>query len=790
MKNILFLILSFSLSLFSLSAQNYQKIDGGIVVTVQKMNIEVKCYSDEIVRVSKKLEGTVFQKTSLSVIKTPASVQLTYSQNGQIISLVNKKLKIDLNLETGRVLFLDVNGIKLFTEKDFGAQFTNTTDVDKATYIVRQAFMLDNAEAIYGLGQQQNGQLNQRGQKFQLKNDNMKVSIPFFQSNKGYGIFWDNYSSTVFNDNPQELSLESLGDGIDYYFLFGGNGDGVVAQMRDLTGQAPMLPLWTYGYWQSRERYKNQAEIVEVVEKYRSLGVPLDGIVQDWQYWGADSVWNAMSFDPKTFAEPQKMVDRIHQLNAHLMIVAWPGFGPLTAQYKELMSKKMMIDFETWPPKSGTKPYDPFNPAARDIYWNYLNKGVFSFNTDAWWLDSSEPDHINIKEQDFDQPTYLGSYRSVVNAYPLMHVKGVYEHQRATTSDKRVCILTRSAFAGQQRFGANTWSGDIVASWKTFKKQIPAGLSLSCTGIPYWNADIGGFFLKAFNGRNALKNIEFHELYVRWLQFGAFTPMMRSHGTDAPREIYQFGKKGEWAYDAIEKYIKLRYSLLPYIYSTAWGVTSRSESILRPLFMDFSSDEKVLNIATEYMFGKSILVVPVTDKQYTVKQDKETSTDFSKVKTTQVYLPKGVTWYDFWTNEKIEGGQTIDKATSVDVLPLYVKAGSIVPFGPDVQYAEEKKWNQLTLRVYPGVDGEFMLYEDDNNNYNYENGAYSTINFTWNNTNRTMTIGERKGKFPGMLKNRTFNIVLVDVKNGVGVKASTSFAKTISYNGKSKTVKF
>lgn len=650
--------------------------------------------------------------------------------------------------------------------------------------------MLDKDEAIYGLGQQQNGKLNQRGQRIVLQNDNMRICIPFIQSIKGYGIFWDNYAPTTFTDNPQEMSLESLGDCSDYYFMYGGSGDKVVSVMRDLTGQSPMLPLWAYGYIQSKERYKNQEEIVAVVEKYRSLKVPLDGIVQDWQYWGKDSTWNAMSFDKSTYPDPQTMVDKIHNLKAHLMIVAWPGFGPKTNQYKELMAKKMMIDFDTWPPKSGTKPYDVYNPAARDIYWDYLNKGVFSFNTDAWWLDSSEPDHINVKDKDFDQPTFLGSYRLVINAFPLQHIKGVYEHQRATTSEKRVCILTRSAFAGQQRYGANSWSGDIVSSWETLQKQIPAALNFTLSGIPYWNADIGGFFLWKYNGQNALKLKTYHELYVRWVQFATFTPMMRSHGTDAPREIYQFGKSGDWSYDAIEKYINFRYRLLPYIYSSAWGVTSHSESFMRALVLDFASDKKVQDMTDEYMFGRSILVAPALNPMYVKPDNQNLEEDFSRIKTRKVYLPKGSEWFDFWTGEKLQGGEQVDKAAPVDIIPLYIKAGSILPWGYKVQYASEKKWDNLEIRVYPGADGEFTLYEDENDNYNYEIGIYSTITFRWNDKTNELIIDDRKGEFPGMLKKRTFNVVLVGKDQGAGLESSKAFNKTIFYNGRKVIKKF
>jgi alpha-D-xyloside xylohydrolase len=383
---------------------------------------------------------------------------------------------------------------------------------------------------------------------------------------------------------------------------------------------------------------------------------------------------------------------------------------------------------------------------------------------DGWWMDSTEPDHMEFKPEDLDLSTHMGSFRSVRNAYPLMTVGGVYDHQRKVTSDKRVFILTRSAFAGQQRFGSNTWSGDIIASWKTFSDQIPAGLNFSLCGIPYWNSDIGGFFLWEFDKK--LEDAEYRELYTRWLQFGTFCPMMRSHGTDAPREIYQFGKKGDKVYDAIEKYINLRYSLLPYSYSTAWQVTHDHASIMRALVMDFASDNKAHNINDQFMFGKSLMIAPVTTPMYfkklTQKGDTVNVSDFSRTGSEKVYLPSGTTWYDFWTNEKRNGGEIVEKETPIDIIPVYVKSGSIIPLGPKVQYATEKDWSNLDIRVYAGQDGSFTLYEDENDNYNYEQGAYSLINFKWDDQNRKLTIGKREGKFDGMLVNRSFQIMVID----------------------------
>lgn len=775
--------------IFHSFAQSYERTANGLRTTLQSMKVEIQFLTPKIVRVLKTPEGLVLDKKSLSVVKTAEAVALTVQQNDAVVTLSSSDLRVALNVSTGKVTYFDLNGNQLFTEKEYGTQFTPTRDVQKNTFMARQAFLLDKDEALYGLGEQQNGKLMQRGQRIELKNENMRICIPYFLSLKGYGVFWDNYASTTFTDNVQETSFESLGDCSDYYFMYGGSPLAVVAQMRELTGQAPMFPLWAFGYWQSRERYKTQFELMEVVKKYRALNVPLDGIIQDWQYWGKDSMWNAMAFNSQTFPKPQAMVDSVHQLNAHLMIVAWPGFGPQTKQYAEFKSKNMLINFDTWPPNSGTTPYDIYNPKARDIYWDYLNKGVFSLGSDAWWLDSTEPDHINVKESDFDQPTFLGSYRSVVNAFPLLHVQGVYEHQRATTSAKRVTILTRSAFAGQQRFGANSWSGDVTSSWRSLRNQLPAALNFSLTGIPYWNADIGGFFAGRYNRDGGAHNPEFQELYVRWLQFATYTPMMRSHGTDIPREIYQFGKKGDWAYDAIEKNIKLRYRLIPYLYSTAWSVTSASASILNALPLVYPQDKNVLNCTDEFLFGNSFLVAPVIEPMYTSRKDGKVTADFGRVGKRQVYLPKGSNWIDFWTGETLTGGQSIDRETPVDLTPVYVKSGSILPWGPEVQYASQKDWSKLEIRVYPGADATFTLYEDEKDNYNYENGAFSTITFNWNDADRTLRISDCKGSFPGMLKKRIFQVVLVGPNSNPAEKSVLRAVVPVAYNGKSKTIK-
>lgn len=390
-----------------------------------------------------------------------------------------------------------------------------------------------------------------------------------------------------------------------------------------------------------------------------------------------------------------------------------------------------------------------------------------------------------MKEEDFNQSTYLGSFRKVRNAYPLMTNKGVYENQRASSSNKRVFILTRSAFAGQQRYATTAWSGDIDSRWDVFRKQIPAGLNFSLCGIPYWNTDIGGFFSHKMY-RDGVKDDGFKELYVRWMQFGTFSPMMRSHGTDTPREIYQFGDRGDWAFDAQEEMINLRYRLLPYIYSTSWQVTSTGGSFIRALFMDFPEDSSVHDMDNEYLFGKSILVNPVTESLY-LNETGEIS--FDKVKSQKVYLPKGSQWIDFWTGRKYDGGKHINKEVPINILPLYIKAGSIIALGPKVQYANEKEWDNLEIRIYPGSNGEFTLYEDENDGYNYEKGIYSEIKFKWDDENQTLYIGQRKGIFPNMLKQRKFQIVLVSKDNGIGISSKEVKSNIITYDGNSIEVK-
>ena len=685
----------------------------------------------------------------------------------------------------GNLTFLTAKGKVLLKEK--------SCDVSDA----RQTFTLDKDEAIYGLGTIQNGLLNRRGEHKRMEQSNLEDFQNVLQSVKGWGIYWENYSPTQFDDDANGMSFNSeVGEGIDYYFMYGGSADGVIAQMRWLSGDVPMFPLWTYGFWQSKERYKTAAETESIVDQYRALQVPLDGIIQDWQYWGSNYLWNAMDFLSEDFATGPQLIKNVHQKHAHFMISIWASFGPMTQQFRDLDKQGLLMPFETWPQSvishvwppmkdypSGVKVYDAFSPVARDIYWKYLRK-LFDYGVDAWWMDSTDPDCFYPTDADYAHKVYGGTWRSQRNAFPLETVRGVYEKQRAVSEAKRLFIMTRSSYAGQQHYGSNMWSGDVASSWEMLRKQVPAGLSYSLTGNPNFNTDIGGFFCNTYNTRgpgSAPQNPQFQELYVRWMQYGLFCPVFRSHGADAPREIWQFGKKGEPVYDAIEKQIRLRYRLIPYLYSTAWQVTSNNDSYLRPLFSDFAADKRVWDMGDEFMFGRSILAAPILDPQYTeekiIREDAMTGWDRGKVKSEEVknekldwlatktatkYLPKGAQWYDFWTNKSYKGGQTITIETTLDRVPMFVRAGSILPLGPEMQYVGEKAWDNLELRVYPGADGSFTLYEDEGDNYNYERGVYSTITFVWNDKARTLTIGQRQGDYPGMLQKRQFTVVLPD----------------------------
>ena len=786
----------------------------------QKVTIEF--YAPTIVRVTKAASNVdVSKKKSYSVILKPEAMKnLKREEANGIITLSSGNLSVRLDEKSGEIQFTNSEGKQLL--KDKKAELSLRDDeANKGKYKVSEQFALDKDEMIYGLGQLRDTHMNQRGRHIDLWNNNTYISIPYFTSQKGYGVYWDNAGKSYFDDNAQGTTFTSeVGLCSDYYFMYkDGSQDGVIASIRQLTGQATMFPLWTMGFWQCRERYKTSDELASVLDRYRELGIPVDAMVQDWQYWGCDSNWNAMKFQNPYYINkigdekwakylpedmkklkahgeprlknPQQMVNYVHDNHAHLMISIWANFGPWTQQYKELKKIGALLPFDTWPRNHGVMPYDVFNPKARDIYWKYLTE-LYNMGLDAWWTDSTEPDHFE-KPGDENYQTYDGSWLSVKNAFPLLHNKSIYEHQRRMKGNsKRSFQMTRSGAFGIQHYGTLSWSGDVQATWDEMKNQVPSGLNYTLCGIPFWNTDLGGFFYWNYN--NDPKNPALQELQTRWMQWGTFMPLMRNHcSSPMVSELYAFGQEGDWCYDVIKSYIKLRYRLLPYIYSNAGDCVLNSGSMMRALVMDFATDQKASALNDEYLFGRSLLVKPVTDPLYTWKDKwKNGHLIYPEPRKASapvdVYLPAGSKWIDFWTNQTLDGGQNIQKECPINIMPVYVKAGSIIPFGPDVQYSNEKKWDNLEIRVYPGDNGTFTLYEDEGDNYNYEKGSYSLIPFEYDDATRTLTIGARKGSFKGMMTQRNFRIVLVDQNAKPGNEAMSGM-KTVKYNGAEIEVK-
>lgn len=739
--------------------------------------MSVQFFTEKLVRIVKRPAGSrVVPAQSLSVVAKPRSVEVSVSETKTLTRFATKALRVSVDRRSGRVNFGRAAGTTLLAEES--CRFEPVAYPSGRTFKTVQSFKLAEDEAVWGLGQQQNGKFSQRGSEVELLQSNTRVCIPILQSSRGYGLFIDNMSPGRFDGRGGGMAF-AFDDAacFDYYFMPGDTTDEVVRQIRWLTGGTPMLPLWTLGFWQSRERYRSQEEYLQVLQTYRKLKVPVDVMVQDWQYWGEDNaLWNSTEFGNTRFPRPEAIFAEAHRLNSHAVISVWPAFGPRTSAYLRFKDAGCLFDFESYPPNSGVRVYDAYSEKGRAIFWDLLST-LFAMGVNGWWLDATEPEIISPKKADLDQPTALGPLRRVRNAYPLMTTLGVYEHQRAVTSDKRVVILTRSAFAGQQRTAANTWSGDIVASWENFRAQIPGALSLGLCGIPYWNSDIGGFYLDRFH--DPLHNPEYHELYMRWMQFACFTPMMRSHGTHAPRELHYYGKPGEPLFEALRKPVALRYSLLPCLYSMMRDVHARDASMMRPVAADYPGDPKARDLATEYMFGQSLLVAPVLKPMHC----RGGRLDFERSGRYPVYLPEKSRFVDFWTGRAKVGGRAVNAAAPLDTIPLYVKAGSILPIAESVQYASGKPWKTLEIRVYPGANGAFTLYEDEGDGYAYEDGFFSEIDFNYEDTSRTLTISKRRGEFPGILRRRSFRIVVVAPCRGAGGGFTPEPDAIVGYDG-------
>lgn len=643
---------------------------------------------------------------------------------------------------------------------------------DRKLYKTRLHLTFGENEAIYGFGQNDEGLLNLRGKRLYVHHANLKIAVPVLISSRGYGILFDTYSPLIFSDMGGDSYVRTEADDeMDYYFINGGNMDGVVKGYRLLSGKAAMLPKWAFGYIQSQERYESQEEILKVAAEFRRRGFGLDCIVLDWCSW-KDGHWGQKSMDPVRFPDPGKMIQKLHSEHVRFMISIWPNMDEKTENYREMKSQGLLLD--------GTSLYNPYSREARRLYWKQAKEGLFDYGVDAWWCDSSEPlspewAHIEKPEPDAAYYEYLEEAGrqldcADMHSYGLYHARTMYEGQREACRDKRVMNLTRSGYTGQQRYGTVLWSGDVSASWDTFRKQIADGLNLCASGLPYWTTDAGGFFVKKgmpwfWNGEyeEGNKNAGYRELYVRWFQFGCFCPVFRSHGTDTRREPWMFGEEGEPFYDALKKTCELRYRLLPYIYSCAFRVWKDDFSMMRMLAFDFPEDAEALDCADQYLFGDSLMVCPAVTPMYYDEQGNA----LAEEKVRGVYLPKHPGgWYDFQTGTRYEGGKRIRAEALLDRILVYVKAGTILPFAMPGESVDETDTRTLTLKVYPGRDAETLLYEDSGDGYGYEEGQYSVTKLSWCEKTGKVHVGKPEGSYEGMPQNRSFAVEIVKRADG------------------------
>ena len=830
----------------SIPVQSFHKDADGVTLTMSPGKMKLTVCSDSIVRVMYS-PTTVLPAGQDFVVTNHSWKKIAFKvadSNGQL-TLTTAKMKVVVDKASGGVAFYDAAGKLLLAEPAAGGKTMTAATVNgESAFKPEQTFASPADEFIYGLGQFQEGIWNWRGMPQQLRQLNTEISIPMIVSSYGYGLLWNNAALTDFNPADTEVTLANksgtftttaagdyaffvkdgdrsrligfqingqtivaitnmwvtynlsgkatlpanttcsvtllgggnrakiytrplgdtttfrseVGDAIDYYFFYGPTADEIIAGYRLATGDAPLFPEAAYGFWQCRERYSSQAQMLAAASQFRSRQIPVDYIVQDWQYWGNHG-WGAYEWDLGSYPNPTNMIAELHAEHFKYMISVWSNPSGTVGRALAALPHGLV-------PRSPSPPWmDVFNPAVRSLRWKYMDSAFFSIGADAWWQDATEPGDDGNSVSGVQ--IFTGSANRMRNSYPLFASEATYDGQRGADSSKRVVILSRSSYLGQQRYAAAAWSGDIKGDWTTFARQIRGGLNYSITGLPYWTTDTGGFFHPGDQYRSS----DYNELLTRWFEWSTFCPILRIHGNGTETEIWKWLPATQTNLIA---YDKLRYRMLPYNYSVAWKITHDHYTPMRPLVMDFPKDPNVFAIGDEYMFGPAFLVTPVTTAQATTRA---------------VNLPSGTGWVDFWTGETLSGGKTVTANAPVNILPLFVRAGSIVPFGPVVQYATEKPADPIELRIYRGADGEFTLYEDEGDSYNYEKGAYATIPFAWNESKETLTIGSRSGKFPGMLKERTFRVVFVSLGHGAGPAAEEKADSVVNYTGKSVVVR-
>ena len=847
------------------------------------------------------------------------------------VRVLSDGAEASVDLETGRIAFFRTGEDTPFLIASDRTAEPVEISGDRG-YALSQRFVAEAEQGFYGLGTYQDGVMDWRGQSVRLAQANTMSALPVLVSSRGWGLLWHNSSRTLFSDDHREFSFDSvIGDAVDYLVLASRDLDSAIASYRRLTGRVPLLPLAAYGYWQSKERYESASELIAVAEEHRRRRLPLDFVVLDWMWWPDMRQWSGMVWDERRFPDPARMARQLHDLGTRLMVVVWPAVGVDSKLHSDLAALGGLFPGEHWAPAHVV---DAWNDRARELYWDRAKTALLDKGVDGWWMDSTEPTFLYSGDRFITEELIVangsnagGSLARQLNTYSLAATRGAWEMQRAAAPDKRVLILTRSSFAGQQRYGATLWSGDISASWQVFRNQIAAGLHYALGGMPYWTTDIGGFGLLE-HYPSGLEDPAYRELYVRWFQYAALSPIFRAHGTHVPREIWRFGDEGSMEYRALAGASRLRYRLLPYLYSLAAEVTHHHGTLMRPLVMDFPEDPGSRAAGTQYMLGRAILVSPVTQAlerptaavqeaiptNRLLGPDGHTQglrvsyyrgTDFGEPvvqKTTELLrqpwygglpsqldgaaysvrfeghlltraagtyrfavktnggvhlrlggttvidqwdnseeatfdgivdlpstatipltlehrqpreettglsvqweypglaeenwsrdgrfarrLPGPADWIDFWTGERASGGREIRAAVPLDRVPLDVRAGSILPLGPDLQWTGEKRADPIELRVYPGADGAFTLYEDAGDGYDYEEGAFALIPLSWDDRAGRLKIGARVGGFPGMLKSRTFNIVLVRPGHGFGLEVGSP-DQVVEYSGEAVEV--
>jgi alpha-D-xyloside xylohydrolase len=737
----------------------------GLEAAIGSETLHVSVCSDAVVHVVASPIGaassTPQQPWMLTTSDACPGAKFDFTQDGKVATLTTDVLKVTLSLSRGNLTYTTASGEKLLQEYDAVPRTYEPDRVNgEKTFHVSDRFSPVANEAYFGLGQHQNGMFNYRGGTVELAQNNTDVAIPLLVSSKGYALLWNTASMTeVDNRFPLALRFTSLaGNAVDYYLIYGPEMDQIIHRYRTMTGHTPMLPKWAYGLFQSKDKYVSQAEILDVANRYRAEHIPLDAIVQDWFWWKTegDPIFNS------NYTDVPAELKALHDNHVHAMISVWGLFDPNSENFKYMAAH----DYDV----KNAHVYDATNPKARDYYWANLPGKLQALGWDAFWLDSAEPEEYWPHYGDAilkDKQLAIGNGAEYTNVFPLMHTLGVQEHWRAATDQKRVFLLTRSAFIGQQRVGATVWSGDVYSTYWGLSRQVPAGLNFALSGFPYWTTDVGGYWPPDGSLQN---DPTYQELYARWFEYGAFCPIFRTHGHREHNEL--------WTYDKVEpillNYDKLRYRLMPYIYSLAWRVHNEDYTIQRPLVMDWRTDPKTWNVADQFMFGPAILVNPVLKKDATQRF---------------VYLPNAPLWYDFWTGSTVRGGQDLLADAPLDRMPLFVRAGSILPLGPEIEYADQNVDGPIELRIYTGEDGSFELFGDEGDNYNYEKGAHSVVPLKWSEAEKTLTIGDRVGTYAGLPKQLTFNIVWVTPNHGTGEIVEQRPDRTVLYSGTSIVVR-